>query len=94
MLSVEGLCGIRIHDMTLSVRAGEITGMAGDRLPPGDMVTAIERGVAFVPADRHRLGAVMSMSMRENLTLPALRGRPRRFGPVWHSPRRRSSTPP
>ena len=60
---------------------GEIT-MAGDRLPPGDMVTAIERGAAFVPADRHRHGAVMTMSMRENLTLPALRGLPRRFGAI------------
>ncbi len=116
VLSVEGLCSKRVHDMTLSVRAGEIVGlsgvlgsgredlnallfgvqrpasgqitMAGDRLPPGDMVTAIERGVAFVPADRHRLGAVMSMSMRENLTLPALRGRPRRFGAIAMSAER------
>jgi ABC-type sugar transport system ATPase subunit len=60
---------------------GEIT-VAGDRLPPGDMVTAIERGAAFVPADRHRHGAIMTMSMRENLTLPALRGLPRRFGAI------------
>jgi ABC-type sugar transport system ATPase subunit len=59
--------------------AGQIT-LAGDPLPPGDMATAIERGVAFVPADRHRLGAVMTMSMRENLTLPGLRGRPGRLG--------------
>ena len=56
--------------------------MAGNRLPPGDMVTAIEQGAAFVPADRHRHGAVMTMSMRENLTLPALRGLPRRFGAI------------
>ena len=60
---------------------GEIT-VAGDRLPPGDVATAIERGAAFVPADRHRHGAVMTMSMRENLTLPALRSLPRRFGAI------------
>jgi ribose transport system ATP-binding protein len=61
--------------------SGEIT-VAGNRLPPGDMVTAIEQGAAYVPADRHRHGAVMTMSMRENLTLPALRSLPRRFGAI------------
>jgi ribose transport system ATP-binding protein len=60
---------------------GAIT-VAGDRLPPGDMAAAIDRGVAFVPADRHRHGAVMTMSMQENLTLPALRSLPRRFGAI------------
>jgi ribose transport system ATP-binding protein len=46
------------------------------------MAAAIDRGVAFVPADRHRHGAVMTMSMQENLTLPALRSLPRRFGAI------------
>jgi ribose transport system ATP-binding protein len=110
VLSVDGLCGGRVHGVTLCVRAGEIVGLsgvlgsgredlngllfgaerpaggqitlAGDLLPPGDMTTAIERGAAFVPADRHRLGAVMTMSMRENLTLPALRSLRRRFGAI------------
>lgn len=59
--------------------------LAGTDLSPGDMGTAIERGVAFVPADRHRLGAVMTMSMRENLTLPGLKGLRRRFGAI-HTP--------
>ena len=54
----------------------------GELLPPGDMAAAIGRGAAFVPADRHRLGAVMTMSMRENLTLPALRGLRGRFGAI------------
>ncbi len=56
--------------------------LAGEALPPGDMAAAIERGVAFVPADRHRLGAVMTMSMRENLTLPALGRLRRRIGAI------------
>ncbi len=56
--------------------------VAGEALPAGDIATAIERGVAFVPADRHRLGAVMAMSMRENLTLPALRRLRHRFGAI------------
>ncbi len=54
--------------------------VGGDGLPSGDMTRAIESGVAFVPADRHRHGAVMSMSMRENLTLPAMHGLRRRLG--------------
>jgi ribose transport system ATP-binding protein len=34
--------------------------------------SAIRRGVAYVPGDRHRLGAVMSLTARENITLPRL----------------------
>jgi ribose transport system ATP-binding protein len=41
--------------------------------------TAIRAGLGYVPADRHRDGAVMTMSARENLTLPRLRSL-RRFG--------------
>ncbi|WP_238440962.1 sugar ABC transporter ATP-binding protein [Frankia sp. AgW1.1] len=54
-------------------RRGGRVSLGGTELAPGDLTSAIERGAAFVPADRHRLGAVMTMSMRENLTLPALR---------------------
>jgi ABC-type sugar transport system ATPase subunit len=67
--------------------SGRIT-LAGEPLPPGDMVAAIERGAAFVPGDRHRLGAVMTMSMRENLTLPALGSLRRRFGAIHMSAER------
>ncbi|MBS1881670.1 MAG: sugar ABC transporter ATP-binding protein [Actinobacteria bacterium] len=34
---------------------------------------AIAAGMGYVPADRHRDGAVMTMSARENMTLPRLR---------------------
>jgi ABC-type sugar transport system ATPase subunit len=37
-------------------------------------------GVAYVPGDRHRHGAVMTMSARENLTLPRLAPLRRVFG--------------
>jgi ribose transport system ATP-binding protein len=40
---------------------------------------AIAAGVAYVPGDRHREGAVMKMTVRENMTLPRLRPL-RRFG--------------
>jgi ABC-type sugar transport system ATPase subunit len=56
--------------------------LGGNPMTPGDITTAIEQGVAFVPADRHRLGAVMPMSARENLTLPKLRGLRRWLGAI------------
>jgi ribose transport system ATP-binding protein len=34
---------------------------------------SIEMGMAYVPGDRHRQGAVMTMSARENMTLPRTR---------------------
>jgi ABC-type sugar transport system ATPase subunit len=51
---------------------GEVT-VAGVTLPPGDVRAAIARGMAFVPAERHTAGAVMNLSVRENMTLPGLR---------------------
>ena len=49
-------------------------------LSPSDPRAAIAAGVAYVPADRHADGAVMSMRVRENVTLPNLRGLRRRLG--------------
>src|SRR4051794_2281854 len=51
--------------------AGEVL-VGGEPLPAGSPGRAIDRGVAFVPADRRRDGAVMDFSVRENLTLPGL----------------------
>ena len=34
---------------------------------------AVKQGIAFAPADRRAKGAVMDMSMRENLTLPRIK---------------------
>jgi ABC-type sugar transport system ATPase subunit len=58
---------------------GKVT-LSGRHLPPGDVSAAIEGGMAFVPADRRRLGAVMDMNVRENLTLPLMGPLRRRFG--------------
>lgn len=41
---------------------------------------SIRRGMAFVPGDRARFGAVRAMSSRENITLPELRSLRNRFG--------------
>ena len=48
----------------------EIDGVATGQLDPPRAVAA---GVAYVPGDRHGCGAVMTMSARENMTLPRLR---------------------
>jgi ribose transport system ATP-binding protein len=59
--------------------AGEVL-VDGEQLSPDDTAAAIESGMACVPADRRRAGAVMQMSVRENLTLPMLWPLRRRFG--------------
>ncbi len=43
---------------------------------------AMAAGMAYVPADRHRYGAVMTMNVRENLTLPYLRPLRRLFARI------------
>jgi ABC-type sugar transport system ATPase subunit len=107
VLEVTGLCGGEIRDLSLTLRAGEIVGVAGilgsgreqlaamlfgarhrtgrvevagEELVAGDLAGAIAAGLAYVPADRRRDGAVMEMSVRENLTLPLMRPLRRRFG--------------
>ena len=58
---------------------GEIA-VDGVALADGDPRAAIRAGVAYVPGDRHADGAVMTMRVRENLTLPNLGGLRRRLG--------------
>ena len=63
----------------LAREAGAV-GVAGVALSPSDPRAAIAAGVAYVPADRHADGAVMTMRVRENVTLPNLRRLRRRLG--------------
>ncbi|MCS7034306.1 MAG: sugar ABC transporter ATP-binding protein, partial [Phycisphaerae bacterium] len=44
----------------------------GQRLPPGDIHTAMARGVCLVPEDRKRQGLVLIMGARQNLSLTLL----------------------
>jgi ABC-type sugar transport system ATPase subunit len=61
-------------------RQGGRVEVGGDELRPDDTAAAIESGIAYVPADRRRGGAIMEMNVRENLTLPAMRPLRRSFG--------------
>ncbi len=54
--------------------------VGGEELVAGDPRAAIEAGMGYVPADRRRGGAVMEMSVRENLTMPAMSPFRRAFG--------------
>ena len=60
-----------------TVESVEVDGKAVGRLDPR---RAIAAGVAYVPGDRHREGAVMKMTVRENMTLPRLRPLQKLFG--------------
>jgi simple sugar transport system ATP-binding protein len=60
--------------------------VADEPMPPGRVDRAIERGVGFVPGDRHARGFCSNLSTEENLTLSVLE-RLGRFGLV--APRRR-----
>jgi len=52
--------------------AGEVT-LKGEELPAGRPDFAIGRGIAYLAPDRKIGGGVMTMSARENLTLPDLK---------------------
>jgi ribose transport system ATP-binding protein len=85
ILGVSGLLGSgreQICGLLFGARprtAGTVA-LAGRTVPPGDMAAAIEAGFGYVPPDRRRDGAVMTMSVRENLTLPMMAPLRRRFG--------------
>lgn len=85
ILGVSGVLGSGREEVAASLfgcGAGTVTELEVDgrrlegRLDPR---RAIAAGVAYVPGDRHREGAVMKLSLRENLTLPRL-GPLRRVG--------------
>lgn len=54
--------------------------LTGDSVPALDPRRAVDAGVAYVPGDRRRYGAVMTMNARENITLPRMSPLRRFFG--------------
>jgi ribose transport system ATP-binding protein len=65
-------------------RTGEVR-LEGRVMPDGNPRESIDAGLAYVPADRRADGAVMTLTMRENLTLPQLKSLRRGLG--WLSSR-------
>jgi len=80
VLGVTGLVGSG-YDELLPLVFGATPATSGnvsaaDRpVSPLDPSTAIGAGLAFAPADRKRHAAIMSWTLRENVTLPSLRSR-------------------
>jgi simple sugar transport system ATP-binding protein len=62
--------------------------VGGEPIPHGDVRAAIERGIGYVPQDRHAEGFAPNLSIEENLTLTLLT-RLGRFGFVSPRARRR-----
>jgi ribose transport system ATP-binding protein len=78
VVGLAGLLGSGYEQLLFLLAGGEAR-TSGDVLidgravPGGDPAAAIAAGIAFAPADRKRLSAIQSWSLRENVTLPALR---------------------
>ena len=77
ILGVSGVLGSgreEVAGVLFGAAPGELDSLEVDGAPVGrlDPHRAIAAGVAYVPGDRRRQGAVMKMSVRENLTLPRL----------------------
>jgi ABC-type sugar transport system ATPase subunit len=84
ILGVSGVLGSGREEVAATLFGaglGTVEELAVDGVEVGrlDPRRAIAAGVAYVPGDRHREGAVMKMTVRENMTLPRLRPL-RRFG--------------
>lgn len=100
VLRAKDIRGNRVRGVSLSLRRGEVVGVAGlvgagkselgrllfgaQRLTAGELeldgetldirspADAIAKGIALVPADRHREGTHLGLSIVDNVTLPDL----------------------
>jgi ABC-type sugar transport system ATPase subunit len=85
ILGISGVIGSgreEVASILFGAVPGCIAGLEVDGSEVGELDPhrAIRSGVAYVPGDRHRHGAVMTMSARENMTLPRLRPLRRAMG--------------
>ncbi|MFF3585165.1 sugar ABC transporter ATP-binding protein [Streptomyces mirabilis] len=78
IVGVAGLAGSGREDLAASI-VGAVPGTHGEVIVDGEPLrrrtprSAIDAGVALVPADRPRLGAILEHTVAENVTLPKLR---------------------
>ncbi|MCW2995511.1 MAG: D-ribose transporter binding protein [Conexibacter sp.] len=89
IVGVAGLVGSGHEQLLATIfggreRSSGTVAVGTDVVRPGDPRAAIEAGVAYASADRRRLGATATWTLRENVTLPAIPSR----GPArWLAPR-------
>jgi ribose transport system ATP-binding protein len=86
IVGVAGILGSGRDDLCTSIfgggrREGTVR-LQGHQLRSGDLRRSIHLGAAFVPGDRHRHGAVMTMTASENLTSVRVPGREGRWSRV------------
>lgn len=87
IVGIAGLVGSGMEALNALLFGAEVgrTGSVrvdGRPVPPGRPADAIAAGVAYVPADRHRLAAFGPFSARENVTLPRFDGLRDRSGRI------------
>lgn len=93
ILGVAGLVGSGMEQLAGTLfgavprRSGSVR-LDGRELPPASPARSVAAGVGFVPADRRRHGAVVTMNARENLTLARLSSRRRALSPIGRSTER------
>lgn len=86
VVGVTGLAGSGAAELVRAVAGalparGQVT-LAGQPMPLGSVVAAQRAGVCLVPGDRHREGLLLGLSVRENITVAALRQLASVFGLV------------
>lgn len=96
VLGISGVLGSG-REQVASVLFGAAEGEIAHYLVAGRPVLgrnprqAIADGIAYVPGDRHRQGAIMTMTARENITLPRLAPLNRLFGGLNRSAERQEA---
>lgn len=78
ILGVAGLMGAGRTEMALSIygmyplEKGEIT-LDGKKINPSNPGQALSKGIAYVSEDRKQLGLFLGLSIKDNITLPAMK---------------------
>lgn len=79
ILGLAGLVGAGRSELALAVFGVEpplsgVVSVNGERVSIKSPRDAIDRGIYLIPEDRRSFGLIIDMTVRENVTLPALRG--------------------
>ena len=87
-LKVDNLCGPGVDNVTFTLRQGEILGGAvtldGREVVTRSPQDGLANGIVYISEDRKRDGLVLGMSVKENMSLTALRYFSRAGGSLKH----------
>lgn len=90
-LKVDNLCGPGVNDVSFTLRKGEILGVSGlmgagrTELVTRSPQDGLANGIVYISEDRKRDGLVLGMSVKENMSLTALRYFSRAGGSLKHA---------